>query len=233
MSSPPPAAPSAGRTLTITFSGSPARSRRPPLSPAGASLKVNGLLREPLRLTLGQLQISLVERGAAKIRGTAGRFPVLKRLSATSVVPAQQEWRLALDDHGRLRADHPRRRGRRRRRVLFPPLTASGWRPRWSQGAWRRWPPTRRSASRAILGVLFRVAEPSSASSGFHQYGLSPLADREVPPTLRRSLPPIARGPYSRIRATRTSYSRAAGLRVIANGARFRYLYRLSQAAAG
>jgi hypothetical protein len=38
--------------------------------------------------------------------------------------------------------------------------------------------------------VLFRVAEPANAESGFRQYGLlRPLTDREVPPTMRRSLP--------------------------------------------
>ena len=35
------------------------------LTPNGATLDVDGLLREPLRLTLGQLQIGLVDRVVA------------------------------------------------------------------------------------------------------------------------------------------------------------------------
>ena len=42
----------------------------------------------------------------------------------------------------------------------------------------------------SVLGILFRVAEPANAESAFRQYGLlRPLTDREVPPTMRRSLP--------------------------------------------
>ncbi len=38
--------------------------------------------------------------------------------------------------------------------------------------------------------MLFRVAEPANAETAFRQYGLlRPLTDREVPPTMRRSLP--------------------------------------------
>ena len=42
----------------------------------------------------------------------------------------------------------------------------------------------------AILGILFRVADPSAAETAFRSYGLlRPLTDREVPPTMRRALP--------------------------------------------
>ena len=56
----------------------------------------------------------------------------------------------------------------------------------------------------AVLGLLFRVAETIKAESVFKQFGLlRQLTDREVPPTLRRSLPtdrpadPIVRGDES------------------------------------
>jgi hypothetical protein len=42
----------------------------------------------------------------------------------------------------------------------------------------------------AIYGLLFRVNDTSKAETVFRQFGLlKPLTDREVPPTLRRSLP--------------------------------------------
>ncbi len=42
----------------------------------------------------------------------------------------------------------------------------------------------------AVPGVLFRCAEPANAETAFRSYGLlRPLTDREVPPTMRRSLP--------------------------------------------
>jgi hypothetical protein len=41
-----------------------------------------------------------------------------------------------------------------------------------------------------VPGFLFRVAEPGKAETAFRAYNLlRPLTDREVPPTLRRSLP--------------------------------------------
>src|SRR5690349_21796244 len=90
-SAPPPPGGGAGRTVTITFeSGRRLAPDALRLSPAGATLEVDGLLREPLKLTLGQLQIGLVDRGPAKVKGQMGRFPVLKRLSATAVLPREQ-----------------------------------------------------------------------------------------------------------------------------------------------
>jgi hypothetical protein len=42
----------------------------------------------------------------------------------------------------------------------------------------------------AITGLLFRAEDPTAAENVFRQYGLlKPLTDRDVPPTMRRSLP--------------------------------------------
>jgi hypothetical protein len=42
----------------------------------------------------------------------------------------------------------------------------------------------------AVHGLLFRVADPLAAERAFSRFGFErPLTDREVPPTLRRSLP--------------------------------------------
>ncbi len=58
MSSAPPSGAGAGRTVTIQFeSGRRIAPDALRMSPAGATLEVDGLLRAPLKLTLGQLQI--------------------------------------------------------------------------------------------------------------------------------------------------------------------------------
>ena len=82
-----------------------------------------------------------------------------------------------------------------------------------------------------IPGVLFRVAEPANAETAFRQYGLlRPLTDREVPPTMRRSLPtdrpadPTIGAPRARRRAP--SRRRASRLPT-PDGARSRHLHRL------
>src|SRR4051812_23433684 len=58
------------------------------LTPTGAVIEHARALHAPLRLPLGQLRLGLVDRGPARV-GRGGRFPVLKRLSATAVVPRE------------------------------------------------------------------------------------------------------------------------------------------------
>ena len=90
-SAPPPSGAGAGRADTIAFeSGRRMAPDALRLTPNGATLEVEGLLQQPLKLTLGQLHIGLVDRGPAKVKGQGGRFPVLRRLSATAVIPREQ-----------------------------------------------------------------------------------------------------------------------------------------------
>src|SRR3954453_535281 len=90
-SAPPQSGTGAPRSVTIAFeSGRRMAPDALRLSPNGATLEVDSILREPLRLTLGQLHLAQVDRGPAKVRGQAGRFAVLRRLSATAVVPREQ-----------------------------------------------------------------------------------------------------------------------------------------------
>src|ERR1700710_706581 len=90
-SAPPPSGLGAPRSLAIAFeSGRRMAPDSLRLSPEGATLEVDSILRAPLRLTLNQLHLAQVDRGPAKVRGDAGRFPILRRLSATAVVPREQ-----------------------------------------------------------------------------------------------------------------------------------------------
>src|SRR3954454_2840244 len=95
MSSPPPPTAPGPREHAIALEASRSWRRRRAgedflrLSATGAVLEHDRALREALMLPLGTLQLGLVDRGPART-GPPGRFPVLKRLSATTVVPREQ-----------------------------------------------------------------------------------------------------------------------------------------------
>src|SRR3954469_24960939 len=90
-SAPPPPSAGAGRSVTVAFeSGRRMAPDALRLRPNGATLEVDSILRVPLKLTLGQLHLAQIDRGPAEGRGSAGRFPTLRRLSATSVVPREE-----------------------------------------------------------------------------------------------------------------------------------------------
>jgi hypothetical protein len=191
-SAPPPSGGGAGRSFTIAFeSGRKLSPDALRLSPAGAMLEVEGLLREPLRLTLGQLHIGLVDRGPAKTRGTAGRFPVLKRLSATAVLPREQGiegwlWTSTGGSALTLIGDDAPTAA-----LLFTkPLTREQLKAAMEPEALAALAARSPLGEPTIPGFLFRVKEPANAETAFRAYGLlRPLTDREVPPTMRRSLP--------------------------------------------
>jgi hypothetical protein len=194
MSSAPPPGAGGGRTLTITFeSGRRMNPDALRLSPNGATLEVDGFLRVPLRLTLGQLQIGLIERGGAKVRGTAGRFPVLKRLSASAVLPREQgiEGWLWTSTGGTALTVLGDEDDAPTGALLFTkPLTDPQLKEVMEPKAYEALTARSPLGVPSIPGVLFRVAEPGNAETAFRQYGLlRPLTDREVPPTMRRSLP--------------------------------------------
>jgi len=191
-SAPPPPGGGAGRNLTIAFESgrrlSPDALR---LSPAGATLELDGFLREPLRLTLGQLHIGLVDRGPGKVKGQQGRFAILKRLSATAVLPREEGiegwlWTSTGGSAYTLIGDEAPTGA-----ILFTkPLTREQLKPAMEPSALEALAARSPLGEPTIPGFLFRLKEPANAETAFRAYGLlRPLTDREVPPTLRRSLP--------------------------------------------
>jgi hypothetical protein len=193
-SAPPPSG-GAGRAQTIELESGRRRGPRDALrlSPQGAVLEAGGLLREPLALPLGRLQIGLVDRGAARVRGPVGRFAVLRRLSATAVLPREEGvdgWLWTSTGGSALTVigdeeDAPNGA------LLFtsplgPDLLERAMGPEALAALAARSP----LGVPAVPGMLFRCAEPARAEAAFRAYGLlRPLTDREVPPTLRRALP--------------------------------------------
>ena len=60
------------------------------LSPVGMELHHGGVLREPLVMPLGAIATAIAEPGAARAMAVEGRFPILRRLSGTAVVPREE-----------------------------------------------------------------------------------------------------------------------------------------------
>src|SRR5215210_5445446 len=57
------------------------------LNPLGMELHHARALREPLAMPLGAIAVAIAEPGAARAGSGEGRFPILRRLSATAIVP--------------------------------------------------------------------------------------------------------------------------------------------------
>jgi hypothetical protein len=160
------------------------------LSAMGAMISFERALRTPLRIPLGMLQLGLVDPGAARTGGMVGRFAILKRLSATAVIPREQGiegWLWTSLGGSALTVlgdpdDAPNAA------LLFtkPLDDVECFEPEVAEEIAARSP----LGAPAVYGLLFRVADTGKAENTFRQFGLlRPLTDREVPPTLRRSLP--------------------------------------------
>jgi hypothetical protein len=161
------------------------------LSPEGATLEVDSILRVPLQLTLNQLHLAQVDRGPVKTRGDAGRFPILRRLSATGVVPREQGiegwlWTSIGGSALTLIEDDAPTGALLFTKPLGPNELKDAMKPEVLEALVARSP----LGVPAVPGFLFRVQEPANAETAFRAYGLlRPLTDREVPPTMRKSLP--------------------------------------------
>jgi hypothetical protein len=198
MSLPPPSSSTGLREYVLELDASKSWGRRKggadflKLSALGATISHERALHTPLRLPLGMLQLGLVDPGPARLGGITGRFPILKRLSATSVVPREQGiegwlW-TSLGSSALTMLGDPE--DAPNAALLFTkPLgddAVECFVGEMAEEIAARSP----LGAPAIYGLLFRVTDASKAETVFRQFGLlRPLTDREVPPTLRRSLP--------------------------------------------
>jgi hypothetical protein len=151
------------------------------------------MLRKPLRLPLGVLHLGLVERGSARPGGGVGRFPVLRRLSATAVIPREEGvegwlWTTAGGSALTMLGDPE---DAPNAALLFTkPLGPEQLEPCMQPDALAAIVARSPLGVPAVPGFLFRVEDPGKAEVAFRSYNLlRPLTDREVPPTTRRSLP--------------------------------------------
>jgi hypothetical protein len=201
MSLPPPSSSESGsglREYVLELEAPKSRGRRRGaidvlrLSAMGLSITYEGTLRTPLRLPLGTLQLGLVDPGSARPDGMTGRFPILKRLSATAVIPREQgiEGWLWTSLGGSAMTVLGDPEDAPNVALLFTkPLgddEVACFEPEIAQQIATRSP----LGAPAVYGLLFRVTDTTKAETVFRQFGLlRPVSDREVPPTLRRSLP--------------------------------------------
>jgi hypothetical protein len=160
------------------------------LSAMGATISFERALRTPLRVPLGTLQLGLVDPGPARADGMAGRFAILKRLSATAVVPREQGiegwlW-TSLGGSALTVLGDPEDAPNAALLFTKPLDDVECFEPEIAQEIAARSP----LGAPAVYGLLFRVTDTGKAENTFRQFGLlKPVTDREVPPTLRRSLP--------------------------------------------
>jgi hypothetical protein len=164
------------------------------ISPQGMELHHGGMLREPLVMPLGAIAVAAAESGSARALPGEGRFPVLRRLTSTKVVPREEGvegwlWTtaggsafLSLSDeeddapNAALVFAHP----------LGGDLVTRTFEPDCVATVAARSP----LGSPAVYGLLMRVSDVLRATNTFRKFNLdNPLTDKEVPPTLRRSLP--------------------------------------------
>ncbi len=211
-SAPPPAGGNpAGRTLTIQFeSGRRLAPDALRINPHGATLEVDGFFHTPLKLTLGQLHLGMVDRGSAKVKGQVGRFPILKRLSATAVVPREQGiegWLWTSTGGSALTVVGDEDAAPSGALLFTKPLTAEQLEPTMETHAFEALADRSPLGVPAILGLLFRVAEPVRRRDRVSL--LRPAAPAHRPRGAahacggrsRATDPPIRRSPAARSRA--------------------------------
>jgi hypothetical protein len=163
------------------------------LSPAGMELVHGGVLREPLAMPLGAIAVAVAELGAARAPAVEGRFPILRRLSSSAIVPREEGvegwlWTsiggsafptLCEEDeapNGALVFAHPL--GEDVVRRCFEPAFVEALAARSPLGA------------PAVYGLLMRFTDVLRAQNAFRKFNVAnPLTDKEVAPTLRRALP--------------------------------------------
>jgi hypothetical protein len=163
------------------------------LTPDGVSIDYDLMLREPLRLPLGMLQLGIVEHGAAKAGPGEGRFPVLKRLTATTVLAAEhgiEGWLWTSGSGSALTVLGDEEVAPNAALLFTKPLGEEAILAAFTPDAAADIAARSPLGAAAVLGLLLRVADRAAAERAFGRYGLlRPLTDREVPPTMRRALP--------------------------------------------
>ena len=158
------------------------------------SLLQPGVLREPLRLPGGRVEVAAVDRSPHGRDTDHGRFPVLQRLGSNAVVPFEQGiqgWVWTSRAASGLPALTETPDVLPNLAVLFvKPLdldeVARCFEPEWVRALADRSP----LGSPSVAGLLLTVTDIAAAERAFRSFGvLGPITDREIPPTMRRHLP--------------------------------------------
>jgi len=144
-------------------------------------------------MPLGAIAVAVGEPGGARAVPNEGRFPILHRLTATAVVPKEEGiegWLWTSAGGSAFPSLCEEDEAPNAALVFANPLgqdiVARCFEPGFVAALAARSP----LGVPAVYGLLLRVADVLRAQNVFRKFGLShPLTDREVAPTLRRSLP--------------------------------------------
>jgi len=163
------------------------------LSPLGMALHHARILREPLAMPLGAIAVAVAEHGGARAGSGEGRFPILRRLSATAVVPQAEgvEGWLWTRTGGSAFPSVVEEDEAPNAALVFAHPLGEDVVGRCFDAAFVDALAARSALGvPAVYGLLMRVADVLGAQDAFRRFGIAnPLTDREVAPTLRRSLP--------------------------------------------
>jgi hypothetical protein len=162
------------------------------LSPLGMELHHARVLCEPLVMPLGAIAVACAEPGTVRAVAGEGRFPILRRLSATAVVPRSEGvegWLWTAAGGSALPSLAEDEEAPNAALVFAHPLAVDVvercFDPAFVAALAARSP----LGVPAVYGLLLRLADALSAQGTFRKFGIAnPLTDREVAPTLRRSL---------------------------------------------
>ena len=147
---------------------------------------------EPLTLPAGAITLAAVDRGATDRQADHGRFAILRRIGPTQVVPREhgiEGWLWTTRQGSSLPslvADEIPNLALLFVKPLDLDVVTRHFRPAWVRAVAERSP----LGEPAIPGLLAAAERAWQAEDAFGQFGvLGDLTDREVPPTMRRSLP--------------------------------------------
>jgi len=163
------------------------------LSPHGLELHHGGFLRKPLQMPLGAIAVAAAEPGMARAAAVEGRFPILRRLSATAIVPQTEGvegWLWTSSGGSALPSLTEDDEAPNVALILTHPLGEDIVRRSFSEDFVTALAVRSALGTPVVYGLLLRVTDSMKAENAFRRFTLlKPLTDREVAPTLRRSLP--------------------------------------------
>lgn len=148
-------------------------------------------LAEPLTILAGLVAVAAVDRGRRSGDGDEGRFPILRRLSGSAVIPAEEGvegwlWTSRAGSALPMLGDGVPNLALVFGQPLEAELVAGAFRPEFLSALADRSP----LGAPTVFGLLARVGDASLAEDAFAQLGADrPLTDREVAPAQRRHLP--------------------------------------------
>lgn len=203
-SPPPPGAPAepAVAREALSFAIETGRGRRKPrvseedrlvLTSSLVSIEHGRVLHAPLELPLSMVKVAAVDPGPARASGLVGRFPVLRRMTATSVIPREEGiegWIWTSTGGTALTMLGEEDEAPNLALVFTKPLPEellqTAFDPEYLTALAARSP----LGTPVVIGVLFRVHDTLSARNGFRRWGFQDiLTDRDIPPVQRRHLP--------------------------------------------